>query len=250
MPIALVTGASRGIGRAIALRLADRGVDIAGVYRTNAREAEAVAALVRDKGRRAAMLQLDVASTTDFPAFADRFGASLSRDFGATRFDFLVNNAGVGSHAPFMETSEAEFDALANIHFKGVFFLTQRLAPMMNDGGAILNLSSGLARFSMPGYAAYGAMKGAIDTLTRYMAAELAPRRIRVNSLAPGAIETDFGGGAVRDNADLNRMIAGMTALGRVGAPDDIGLCAAALLLEEGRWINGQRIEASGGIFL
>jgi len=250
MPIALVTGASRGLGRAIAQSLAERGVDIVGVYRSNKAEADAAAAQVRALGRKAAMMPLDVGRTSDFPAFAERLAATLRSDFDAVQFDYLVNNAGVGEHASFMETSEEQFDALANIHFKGVFFLTQRLLPLMRDGGAILNLSSGLARFSMPGYAAYGAMKGAVETLTRYMAAELGPRRIRVNVLAPGAIETDFGGGAVRDNADLNRMIAGMTALGRVGQPEDIGLAAAALLLEDGRWINGQRVEAAGGIFL
>lgn len=166
------------------------------------------------------------------------------------RFDFLVNNAGIGLHAGFADTTEAQFDRLLNVHFKGVFFLTQALLPLIADGGRIVNLSTGLTRFALPGYAAYAAMKGAVEVLTQYLAKELGPRGIAVNAVAPGAIETDFGGGAVRDDAQLNAAIAAQTALGRVGVPDDVGGVIAALLSDEGRWIDGQRIEASGGMFL
>lgn len=170
--------------------------------------------------------------------------------FAQERFDFLINNAGIGIHASFAETTEAQFDQLVAIQFKGPFFLTQQLLPLIRDGGRILNVSSGLARFSLPGYAAYAAMKGAMEVLTRYQAKELGARGISVNILAPGAIETDFGGGAVRDNASLNAMVANNTALGRAGLPDDIGGAIASLLADGSHWITGQRIEASGGMFL
>lgn len=249
-PIALVTGSSRGLGKSIALHLADAGVDVVVTYQSRRDDADAVVAELQAKGRRAAALALDVGQADTFAAFADTLRATLERTFGAARFDHLVNNAGHGAYAPIATTTEAQFDSLMNVHLKGPFFLTQRLLPLMNDGGAILNLSSGLARFSYPGYAAYASMKGGVEVFTRYLAAELGPRKIRVNTLAPGAIETDFGGGAVRDNPELNRMIASQTALGRVGVAEDIGRAAVALLGPSGQWINGQRVEASGGIHL
>ncbi|MGE7993748.1 SDR family NAD(P)-dependent oxidoreductase [Pseudomonas sp. NPDC089554] len=248
--IALVTGASRGLGRSTAEHLAARGIDVIGTYHSKAEEAQAVVASLEQAGVRAAMLQLDVSDSSTFADFAERFGQTLQQHFARQDFDFLVNNAGIGLHAAFSETTEAQFDQLLNIQFKGPFFLTQRLLPHLVDGGRIVNISTGLARFALPGYAAYAAMKGAMEVLTRYQAKELGARGIRVNILAPGAIETDFGGGAVRDNRQVNDFIASNTALGRAGLPDDIG-AAIALLLEEGNgWITGQRIEVSGGMFL
>jgi len=249
-PIALVTGGSRGLGKSMALHLAERGTDLVITYRSGAEEAGAVAKQITALGRKAAVLSLDVGDSRSFGAFAERLKAELGRVWQRERFDFLVNNAGIGIHATFAETTEEQFDQLMNIHLKGTFFLTQKLLPLITDGGRILNISSGLARFSLPGYSAYAAMKGGIEVLTRYLAKELGPRHISVNTLAPGAIETDFGGGAVRDNAALNKNIASQTALGRVGLPDDIGAAVALLLSPESRWINGQRIEASGGIAL
>lgn len=248
--IALITGASRGLGRSAALHLAAEGVDVIGTYHSKVAEAQAVADEINGLGARALMLQLDVSDSASFAGFTEQLRAALPERFGRQDIDFLVNNAGVGEHASFAETSEAQFDLLVNLHLKGPFFLTQSLLPLIADGGRILNVSSGLARFALPGYAAYATMKGGIEVLTRYQARELGARGIRVNVLAPGAIETDFGGGAVRDNADLNAFVASNTALGRVGQPDDIGLAVAALLGEGGRWITGQRIEASGGMFL
>lgn len=249
-PLALITGGSRGLGRNAARALAAQGTDVILTYHSNRAEAEAAVAEIQALGRRAAALQLDTADSQSFPAFAARLKDTLATHWQRERFDFLVNNAGVGVHQPFAETTEAQFDSLVNIHLKGVFFLTQALLPLINDGGRILNVSSGLARFALPGYAAYATMKGGIEVLTRYLAKELGPRRIAVNVIAPGAIETDFGGGVVRDNAQLNAFIASQTALGRVGQPDDIGGAIAALLSPGGRWINAQRIEASGGMFL
>jgi NAD(P)-dependent dehydrogenase (short-subunit alcohol dehydrogenase family) len=248
--IALITGGSRGLGRNTALHLARKGVDVILTYRSQRAEAEIAVAEIVALGGRAVALPLDVAKSQSFAAFAGEVKAALATHWQRERFDFLVNNAGIGIHASFAETTEAQFDELVNIHLKGPFFLTQTLLPLIADGGRIVNLSSGLARFALPGYAAYGAMKGAIEVLTRYMAKELGARGIAVNVVAPGAIETDFGGGAVRDNAQLNAFIASQTALGRVGLPDDIGGVIASLLSEDNRWINAQRIEASGGVFL
>lgn len=249
-PIVLITGGSRGLGRSAALAAAKSGIDVVLTYRQQAAEAQAVVAEIETLGRRAVALPLDVGDVSSFEAFAGRLSQSLQSGWQRDRLDFLVNNAGMGVHASFAETTEAQFDALVNVHLKGVFFLTQRLLPLMNDGGRILNLSSGLARFALPGYAAYAAMKGAIEVLSRYLAKELGPRGIAVNVVAPGAIETDFGGGAVRDNAQLNAFVASQTALGRVGVTEDIGPLVAALLQPATRWVNAQRIEASGGMFL
>ncbi|CRM71575.1 MULTISPECIES: SDR family NAD(P)-dependent oxidoreductase [Pseudomonas] len=248
--IALITGASRGLGKSAALHLAAQGVDILGTYHSRADEAQALVTQIEQLGGRAAMLQLDVSQSATFAGFADQVTDALKDVFAQDQFDFLVNNAGIGIHASFAETTEAQFDQLVAIQFKGPFFLTQKLLPLIRDGGRILNVSSGLARFSLPGYAAYAAMKGAMEVLTRYQAKELGARGISVNILAPGAIETDFGGGAVRDNANLNAMVANNTALGRAGLPDDIGGAVALLLADGGQWITGQRIEASGGMFL
>ena len=247
--IALVTGASRGLGKNTALKLAEHGNDVILTYRSSRAEADAVAKEIERHGRRAVALPLDVEIASSFGDFAARVRDAL-KNWQQDRFDFLVNNAGIGIHASFAETTEAQFDQLVNIHLKGTFFLTQKLLPLIADGGRIVNLSSGLARFSLPGYAAYAAMKGGIEVLSRYMAKELGPRGIGVNVVAPGAIETDFGGGAVRDNKQLNAMIASQTALGRVGLPDDIGGVIASLFSAENSWINGQRIEISGGMFL
>ncbi|MCB5190805.1 SDR family oxidoreductase [Methylobacillus arboreus] len=247
--IAIITGGNRGLGRSTALNLARRHVDSIITYRSGAGDAASAVAEIEQLGAKAVALQLDVGDSSSFGRFADEVRQALQQ-WGRQDFDFLVNNAGIGIYAPIAETTEQQFDQLVDIHFKGVFFLTQKLLPLIRDGGHILNLSSGLARFSLPGYAAYAAMKGGIEVLTRYLAKELGPRGIRANVLAPGAIETDFGGGAVRDNADINRFVADQTALGRVGLPDDIGALAAVLLSEDSRWVNGQRIEASGGIFL
>ncbi|MGE8359599.1 SDR family NAD(P)-dependent oxidoreductase [Pseudomonas sp.] len=248
--IALITGASRGLGRNTALHLAAQGVDIIGTYRSNAAEAQSLVSEVEKLGARALMLPLDVSQSGQFAAFVAEVAAGLQRTFGRSQFDFLINNAGVGVHASFAETSEAQFDELVSVHLKGPFFLTQHLLPLIADQGRILNISSGLARFSLQGYAAYATMKGGIEVLTRYLAKELGPRGISVNVLAPGAIETDFGGGVVRDNSEVNAFIASNTAQGRVGLPDDIGGAIAVLLGDGGRWITGQRIEASGGMFL
>jgi len=249
-PIALVTGGSRGLGRSIALHLATRGVDVVLTYRQQREEAEQVVQQVEAAGARAAALPLDVGASDGFAAFASDLRGVLQSRFDRDRFDHLVNNAGVGVHAPFAQTSEAQFDQLMNVHLKGPFFLTQALLPLLADQGRIVNVSSGLTRFALPGYAAYAAMKGGIEVLTRYLAKELGARGIAVNTVAPGAIETDFGGGAVRDNAELNRMIAAQTALGRVGLPDDIGAMVAALLAPDNRWVNAQRIEVSGGMLV
>ena len=249
-PIALVTGASRGLGRSAVLKLAESGVDIILTYKSNEAEARAVAALVAAQGRRAVALQLDVGHSKGFAAFAERVKEALAATWQRERFDYLVNNAGVGAQGLIADMTEEQFDLLSNVHLKGTFFLTQKMLPLISDGGRILNTSSGLARFALPGYAAYAAMKGGIEVLTRYMAKELGARGIAVNTIAPGAIETDFGGGAVRDNAQLNAFVASQTALGRVGVPDDIGGAVAAILGDSSRWVNAQRIEVSGGMFI
>ena len=248
--IALVTGGSRGLGRNMALSLARQGTDVLLTYHTQQAEAEAVVAEIQALGRRAAALPFEVANSKGFDAFLAQVKATLHDVFQAEQFHFLVNNAGTGVYAPFASTTEEQFDELVNVHFKSTFFLTQKALPLLADGGRIVNISSGLARFSMPGYAAYAAMKGAVEVLTRYQARELGARGIAVNTVAPGAIETDFGGGTVRDNPEVNAYLAGATALGRVGLPDDIGGVVAFLCSDEGKWLNGQRLEVSGGIYL
>jgi len=248
--IALVTGGSRGLGKSTILHLAEKGVDGILTYYTHQDEAQKVVAEVEKMGQKAVALQLDTGNNKGFEVFAGQVKKALQEVWQRDRFNFLVNNAGIGLNASISDTTEEQFDLLMNIHFKGVFFLTQSLLPLITDGGRIINLSSGLARFSMPGFSVYAAMKGALEVLTRYMALELGDRRITVNAVAPGAIATDFGGGAVRDNKEINKFIASQTAMGRVGLPDDIGAMIAAFLGEENGWINGQRIEVSGGIHL
>lgn len=248
-PLALITGGSRGLGRHATLALAARGVDTVITYRQQRAEADAVVAQVQALGAQAAALQLDVGDSAQFPAFAAALREVLSGHWQRTHIDHLVNNAGMGIHALVADTTEAQFDDLMRVHLKGPFFLTQALLPLIADGGSVLNVSSGLTRFSLPGYAAYAMMKGGIEVMSRYLAKELGARGIRVNTLAPGAIETDFGGGAVRDRAELNQFVASVTALGRAGLPDDIGTAIAALLSHDSHWINAQRVEASGGMF-
>jgi NAD(P)-dependent dehydrogenase (short-subunit alcohol dehydrogenase family) len=248
--LAIVTGGSRGLGKNTALSIAAKGNDVILTYHSKKAEAEEVVAQIVAMGRKAVALQLDVADSKSFAEFARQISHTLQQQWGRDQFDFLINNAGIGIHASFAETSEAQFDQLVDIQFKSVFFLTQTLLPLIGDHGRIVNISTGLTRFSLPGFAAYAAMKGAIEVLTKYMAKELGPRGITVNVVAPGAIETDFGGGTVRDNAQLNSFIASQTALGRAGLPDDMGGVIASLLAEDNRWVNAQRIEASGGMFI
>jgi len=248
--IALITGGSRGLGKNMALSLAKKGISVILTYHTKKDDALAVVAEIEALGQKAAALQLNTGDTKSFDGFFEEVKATLNGTFGTDHFDFLINNAGVGMYTPFAEVTEDAFDNILNIHFKGVFFLTQKALAYINNGGRIINISSGLARFSMKGSGTYAAMKSAIETLTRYQALELGERGIGVNVVAPGAIETDFGGGRVRDDAAINQHIAGMTALGRVGLPDDIGGVVAFLCTDEARWINGQRIEVSGGMNL
>ena len=247
--IALVTGGSRGLGRSTVLALAARGVDSVFTYHSRKDEADAVVAAVEAAGRRAVALQLDTGDTAAFDVFVENLRPVLD-ELGSGRFDYLVNNAGTAHHAPITETTEDDFDALYRVHLKGVFFLTQKVLPLLNDGGRIVNLSSGLARFAFPGSASYAAMKGGVEVLTRYLAKELGPRGITANTVAPGAIATDFSGGMVRDNPEVNQQIAGLTALGRVGQPDDIGPMIASLLSADNGWVNAQRIEVSGGTLI
>lgn len=248
--IALVTGGSRGLGRNMAIGIAKKGIDVVLTYNSNKQEADKVVAEIKALGQKAVAFQLDAANVKSFDNFLKQVTSHLKDQTGSANFDFLINNAGTALYSAFAETTEEQFDQVLNLHYKGVFFLTQKALPFINNGGRIINISSGLARFSYVGSSAYGSMKGAIEVLTRYLAKELGPRGIGANVVAPGAIETDFGGGHVRDNQDINKQIAGLTALGRVGLPDDIGGVVAFLCTEEARWVNGQRIEVSGGISL
>jgi NAD(P)-dependent dehydrogenase (short-subunit alcohol dehydrogenase family) len=247
--IALVTGGSRGLGRAAVLSLAKRGVRSILTYNTNKAEADKVVALATEAGASAIALQLDTSKAAGFADFTARLGAALA-EMGAERFDYLVNNAGTSSMATLATGTEAELDEQFAVHFKGVFLLTQALLPLINDGGRIVNVSSGLARFAMNGRSIYGPMKAAVEALTRYMALELGPRRITVNVVAPGATATDFSGGMVRDNPNVQAHLAQATALGRIGLPEDIGPVIASLLSDDLGWVNGQRIEAAGGVHL
>jgi NAD(P)-dependent dehydrogenase (short-subunit alcohol dehydrogenase family) len=246
--IALITGGNRGIGRATAHALAADGVDSVITYRSHPEEAEQVVGELEALGRRAVALQLDTGDTAQFPAFIGSLAAALRDTWGREDFDYLVNNAGNSSATGFAEMTEEEFDRLVDIHFKGVFFLTQALAGRIADGGAIVNISSGLARMSMPKRIGYGSVKGAVEVMTRYMALELGPRGIRANVVAPGAVATDFSGGIVRDTPAFQEKIAEHTALGRHAVAEDIGPVIAALLSDANHWVTGQRIEASGGV--
>ncbi|GAB0157830.1 SDR family oxidoreductase [Chryseobacterium sp. Alg-005] len=248
--IALVTGGSRGLGKNSALKIAEKGLDVIITYKNSQEEAEAVVKEIQSMERKAIAFQLDTTDTKSFDAFVQNVTNHLKENTGSPNIDFLINNAGTALYSPIMETTEEKMDEMFSIHFKGVFFLSQKLLPFMNEGGGIINISSGLARFALPGSSVYGSMKAAVEMLTKYMAKELGPRKIKANVVAPGAIETDFGGGRTRDDKQVNATIASATALGRVGLPDDIGGVVAFLCTEDARWINAQRIEASGGMFL
>jgi NAD(P)-dependent dehydrogenase (short-subunit alcohol dehydrogenase family) len=250
MKINIITGGSRGLGRSMALHLADKGQDSIITYHVDKASADDVVKAIEAKGHKAVALQLDVTKAETFDAFAGLVQKALAQTWKRDNFDHLVNNAGSGIGVTIADTSEAQFDAMMNEHVKGPYFLTQKLLPLMADGGRIINVSSGLARFSFPSRAPYAIMKGAIEVFTRYLAKELGPRGITANTLAPGAIATDFGGGNTRDNLQVRTMLSGQTALGRVGEADDIGALAAAMLSDDFRWVNGQRIEASGGFML
>jgi len=248
--IALVTGGSRGLGREMALRLAEKGIDLIITYKSNAEGANSTVNEIKAAGQKAKAFQLNTADIKSFDEFFNNVCEYLTDEYGEVYFDFLINNAGIGIYQPFMETTEEMFDDLVNINFKGVYFLTQKALSFMKDGSGIINISSGLARFSLPNSSAYGALKSAIDTFTRYLAKELSHRKIRANVVAPGATATDFGGGENKTNEKKRTLISGATALGRVGEPDDIGGVVAFLCTDDAKWINGQRIEVSGGIFL
>lgn len=248
--IALVTGGSRGLGKNAALKLAEKGINIILTYNSKQAQAQDVVREIELKGVKAVAMQLNVAESAGFAGFAAEVKQQLHHVWQRDSFDYLLNNAGIGLDAAFEKTTEAQFDELMNIHLKGPFFLTQHLLPLIKNGGRILNVSTGLTRFALPGKAAYAAMKGAMEVLTRYQAKELGARGIAVNIIAPGAIATDFGGGVVRDNEQVSNAIAAQTALGRVGQPDDIGSAMAAILSDELGWANAQRIEVSGGMFL
>lgn len=248
--IALVTGGSRGLGRDMALNLAKKGLDVIITYNSRVEDARQVVAQVEAAGQKAAALQLNTGLIKSFQSFADQLKTTLYQHFGTDHFDFLVNNAGQGGYSPIGKVTEDFFDDLLNVHFKGVYFLTQQLLPLMNDGGGIVNISSGLTRVSVPGSSAYASFKSAVETFTRYLAKELGVRGIRANVVAPGAIMTDFGGAHLRNNEELQKMVSSVTALGRPGVAEDIGSVVAFLCTEDARWVNGQRIEASGGMQL
>jgi NAD(P)-dependent dehydrogenase (short-subunit alcohol dehydrogenase family) len=245
--IALVTGGSRGLGRNMAVAIAKKGIDVMLTYHTNKEAADEVVAEIESLGQKAVAFQLDTSDTKSFDNFIKQATAYLQEQTGSPNFDYLINNAGTALYALASETTEEQLDATFNIHYKGVFFLTQKALPFINNGGGIINISSGLTRITMPGSSVYGSIKTAVETLTRYLAKELGPRKIRVNVVAPGAIETDFGGGRTRDNKEINDRIASVTALGRVGLPDEIGGVVAFLCTKDAGWINAQRIEVSGG---
>ena len=245
--ISLVTGASRGLGRNTAISIAEKGGDVVLTYQSRAGDAKAIVVEIEALGRKAVALQLDASDISTFPTFVERWRAALRETWQRDTFDHLINNAGHGDMAMIADTTEEQFDKLVNVHFKGVFFLTQKLLPLIADGGRIVNLSTGLTRVAAPGWSAYAAVKGAVEVLTIYMAKELGGRGIAANTVAPGAIETDFFGGAVRDTPEFNKFFADVTALGRVGLPDDIGPMIASLLSAGNRWVNAQRIEVSGG---
>lgn len=248
--IAIVTGGSRGLGKDMAIRLAEAGKGVVLTYNTQKEDAEKVVAEITSKGQKAAALQLDVGNIKSFDAFVGRLSKTLKEVFHTDHFDFLINNAGIGANIPFTEVSEEDFDLFLNIHFKGVYFLTQKTIPLMRDGGRIINISTGTTRFCYPGYSVYASMKGAIETFTKYLAKELGHRKIAANIVAPGGIKTDFNNAAIRNNPQIESYLASQTALGRVGEAEDIGGIVAFLCSDDGYWINGQRIEASGGVFL
>lgn len=248
--IALITGGSRGLGKDMALRLAERGLNVIVTYNSKEQDAQAVVSQIEQSGIKAAALQLDAGKVASFDTFLTQLKNVLNERFETDRIDYLVNNAGIGGYSPISDVTEDMFDELLNVHFKGVYFLTQKIIPLLNDGGGIVNISSGLTRVSIPGSSAYASMKSAVETFTRYLAKELGSRGIRANVVAPGAVMTDFGGGHLRNNEQLQQMVSSVTALGRPGVAEDIGSVVAFLCSEDARWVNGQRIEASGGMQL
>lgn len=248
--IALITGGSRGLGANMALTIAKKGIDVIITYRSNREAADTIVSEITEMGRNAVAFPLNTIECGSFDDFFKRVSHYLEKQYGTSKFDFLINNAGTGIYRPFLETSEAEFDEMMNVHLKGVYFLTQTAVPYLNEGGSIINISSGLARFSLQGSSAYASMKGGVEVFTRYLAKELGDRKISANVVAPGAVATDFGGGINKNNEEKRKLIAENTALGRVGLPEDIGGVVAFLCSEEAGWINGQRIEVSGGILL
>lgn len=248
--IALLTGGSRGLGKNMALKLADKGIDVILTYLSSKEEAEAVVNEIKSKGRKAQAFQLDTGNTSSFDTFFEKVKDYLSQENEEARFDFLIDNAGTALYCPIAETTEEQFDNVMNIHLKGTYFLSQKAIPLLNDGGRIINISSGLTRVSLPGSSAYASMKAAVEVFTKYLAKELGPRKITANVVAPGAVETDFGNGRIRDNEEANKMVANFTALGRAGLPEDIGGIVAFLCTEDAYWINGQRIEVAGGMSL
>lgn len=247
--IALVTGGSRGLGKNSAIKIAEKGLDVILTYRSNKEEADKVVEEIQALGRKAIAYRLDTKDIRSFDAFIKEVGDHLEENTGSRNIDYLINNAGTALYSPITEVTEEQLDDMVDIHFKGVFFLTQKFLPFINNGGGIINISSGLARFALPGSSVYGSMKAGVEMLTKYMAKELGARKIKANVVAPGAIETDFGGGRVRDDEQANAMVAGNTALGRAGLPDDIGGVVAFLCTDDAGWINAQRIEVSGGMF-
>jgi len=248
--IALVTGGSRGLGKDMALALANKGIDVVLTYNTNQAEAEKTVAEIVSKGRKASSLRLDMSDIKSLDSFVTQLTTTLQTTWGTTKFDYLINNAGVGATVPIANVTEEIFDTLLNIHFKGVYFLTHKSIPLLNDGGGVVNISSGTSRFCVPGYSVYSSIKGAIEVFTRYVAKELGARGIRANVVAPGPVETDFNNAAIRNNPEMKKFLGTQTALGRVGEADDIGSVVAFLCTEDARWITGQRIEVSGGINL
>lgn len=248
--IVLITGGSRGLGKNAALRLAEKGFDVILTYRTKQEEANLVMAEIMALGRKSAALQLDLSDFSSLDNFIKQVNETLKNQWNTEKIDVLVNNAGIGATIPFTDVKEDDFDRFLNIHFKGVYFLTQKMLPLLNDGARIINVSTGTTRFCVPGYSVYASMKGAIETFTKYLAKELGPRGITANVIAPGAIETDFNDAAIRNNPQMKGFLASQTALGRVGKAEDIGGVVAFLCSEDSRWINGQRIEASGGMIL
>ena len=245
--IALITGGSRGLGRDMAINLAKKGLGVIITYHSNKSAAEEVVSLISDMGQKAIALQLDVSEYTQYEPFFKSLSESLEEKFNTSTIDYLINNAGTISPAPFTSATIDEFKDMIHIHLMAPFFITQNAIKVMNNGGGIVNISTGLTRFTTPGFASYASMKGGLEVLSKYQAKELGERKIRVNVVAPGAIETDIMGGAVRDNAELNKALAAETTLGRVGLPTDVGSVVAFLCTDDASWINGQRIEVSGG---
>ena len=246
--IALVTGGSRGLGKDMALRLAEKGTGVVLTYKTKKDEAEAVVSVIQAIGQKAVALPFDANDIKGIDGFLQNVSATVEANWGVNRFDFLINNAGMGATVPFANVTEEIFDHFMNVHFKGVYFLTQKSLPLLNDGGAIINISSGTTRFCVPGYSAYASMKGGVEVLTKYLAKELGTRGIRANIVAPGPIETDFNNAGIRNNPQMKAALSSMSPLQRVGAADDIGGVVAFLCSDDAKWINGQRIEVSGGI--